>query len=453
MKYICTFIIIALSFLYTGLNAQKLADKSIYYKFMQLPSYPLGVEKYDYVVYQNGETPEQESAVEQNKAALRSGYETDIKLYYDRVFEIDNQIYEIGTSKDLSLIKKQIKMGEVHNTMPEKPARPSLGYEEEMELYALEMDFHNAREDSLNKQEIKMIFKEQLRVLINETIPLKPSMSNMNAGAYRLPDALVAKIFVLDGLERVYDEQNKTRFEIALAEFEVKEKKEKGITEISGNANETVVEYRRIAGYKVYDQNNVMIDEGIIPATEDWRKEEFGETVKRSEIDKKIKAFEKNSAESSLYSAKYFLANKFAYATEQRNFELGYAKGKNHDYSQLTKAYETSFEIFETALTKENPDLSVLKEAIEIWESELKTADYTNKKARISAQIAVGLYFNIIESSIWLNDFDKAYTMLDELAGMDGIKSKTERKIKYSRQFIEDRQKRFEANNNLVADN
>ncbi|MCG8581639.1 MAG: hypothetical protein MI866_17065 [Bacteroidales bacterium] len=450
MKCICTFVVVVLSFLFTGVKAQKLADKSIYYKFMQIPSHPLSVEKYDYVVYQNGETPEQESAETQNKAALKSGYETDIKQYYDRVFEIDNQIYEIGTSKDLSLIKKQIKMGEIHNTMPERPARPNLGYQEEMELYALEMDYHNAREDSLNKQEIKMIYKEQLRVLLNETIPLKPHMSKGSTGAYRLPDALVAKIFVLDGLERVYDEQNKTRFEIALAEFEVKEKKEK-VSERSNYGNETVVEYRRIAGYKVFDQNNVMIDEGIISATEDWKKDEFGETVKRSEIDKKIKTFEKNSAESSLYSAKYFLANKFAYATEQRNFELGYAKGKSYDYSQLTKAYETSFEIFENALTKENPDLSGLKDAIEIWESELKTVDYTNKKARISTQIAVGLYFNIIESSIWLNDFDKAYAMLDELAGIDGIKSKTERKITYCRKFIEDRQKRYEANNNLVA--
>lgn len=94
----------------THLFAQKSVDKYFVYHFVQLPSHPLSNTKYDYVVYQNGEGVEAEvdSASIKEYEVLKRAYETEIKYYYDRLFEIDQQLYEIGGSEDLSLMKKQI---------------------------------------------------------------------------------------------------------------------------------------------------------------------------------------------------------------------------------------------------------------------------------------------------------------------------------------------------------
>lgn len=89
--------------------------------------------------------------------------------------------------------------------------------------------------------------------------------------------------------------------------------------------------------------------------------------------------------------------------------------------------------------------MSGLEKAIEIWENEINEVDYSNKKARISGRIALGLSFNIIQSSVWLNDFNKAFNKLDELSKMD-LKPKDMQKVKYCREFALDRKQRIEAN-------
>ncbi|WP_421920287.1 hypothetical protein [Marinifilum sp.] len=442
-------IVLALLVVSFAAVAQKSVNKSISYQFIQLPSHPLNTNKFDYVVYQNDENEKSDVNSGEEIESLIKGYQTEINFYYEQMSELDQEVIKIGESKDLSLIKKQVQMGKVYQTKPAKPQRPKVSYDQEMELYVKEMKMHTARLDSVNKSELKMIFKAQLKTLMAETRPRKPFFhpKTKSAGPYRLSESLIAERMKIRGLEREYNEAEKVFFEISLSNFETKEEEKK-----SREKTYKMVKYRRVTGYKAIDENNQIIAEGLVPGTDDWKLEKFDlDKTESREIKKKISELEKETAINRLYDARDFLAERYAYPIKKRWFELSYAKGKDNNYDDISKAYDIAKNTLEKALTKETPNLEDLKKAIEIWERELKEANYDNKKARISAQVAKGLYFNIIECSIWLNDFNKAQKLTAELEKLD-LKSKEERKLKNCREFMLDRKQRCEANNKLIAE-
>jgi len=427
--------------------AQKSVNKYTHCKFIQLPSHPLNIQKYNYIVYQNGETPEADIDVEQDYETLKKAYELDIKHYYVRMLELDQQLFEVGKSKDLSFIKKQLKIGHLHAQKPAKPQRTNLEYKDQMEFYVTEMELHGARISLLNKAGLKMLNKAKLSALLDETAPVRPYLKKASTkGPYRLPDGIISEKMNIRGLERVYDDPKKILFEISMSEFETKKEKKRSM-----GKDVSFLEYRRVVSYKVLDENNKLIAEGMVPKTDEWS--EFNiSSIKASEIKKKRKELEKLSAEYKIVSAKNFLAGRYGYPIENRGFDLSYAKGKKFNYENIKEAYEIALNIFENDLSQENPDLSGLKKAIATWEKELKEADYSNKKARINTSVATGLYFNIIECSVWLNEFDKAEKLMDELSKLD-LKSKSVRKINYCRDFIQDRKQRYEANHKMLAKN
>lgn len=442
----------ALIISFSNIYAQKSSDRYINYEYIQLPSHPLGIQKYDYIVYQNGETPDAEVEVdtEQDYDGLKQAYSADINYYYSRMFELDKKLFEIAKSKDLSLIKKQIEMGQINGQKPAKPSRTNLKYPDKMEFYITEMRLHDARIDSLNNAGLKMLYKSQVNTLISETKPVKPFYKKaiVKKAPYRLPDAIITQKMAIRGLEREYKDTNKIFFEIFMSEFESSDEK----TESMGT-HYRVLKCRRVVGYKVLDENMNIVDEGLVPTTDEWSETKFTQnSTTHKEISKKKKEIEKSSADNNLVTTRKFLARNYGHPIENRTFELSYAKGKKFNYENITEAYDIASNIFKTSLSTENADLSDLKKAIGIWEKELKEADYSNKKARISNAVAIGLYFNIIEGSIWLNEFDKAINLLDEVSKLK-LRLKAKRKIETCRDFIIDRQERYEANNKTMAKN
>jgi len=366
------------------------------------------------------------------------------------MFELDKQLFEIAKSKDLSLIKKQVEMGQIKTQRPTKPKSTNLTYEDKMEFYITEMQLHDARIDSLNKAGLKMLYKGQINTAIFETKPFRPIYKKAVAkkAPYRLPDAIISQKMEIRGLERVYDDSKKIFFEISMSEFESSKEK----TESMGK-HYRVLKYRRVVGYKVLDENMAIITEGLVPDTDEWSENKYNlNEATPSFISKKVKEIEKSSAVNNIVATQKFLATNYGHPIEDRTFELSYAKGKKFNYENIKKAYDIASNVFKNSLSTENPDLSDLKKAIGVWEEELKAADYSNKKTRINNAIATGLYFNIIESSIWFNDFDKALNLLDEVSKLK-LRLKSKRKIEDSRAFILDRQKRYEANNKTIAKN
>lgn len=439
--------IVALLFSFSGSHAQRAVNKNVYCKFIQLPSHPLNTNKYNYIVYQNGEAPEAEVDVKQDYETVKKAYELEMKHYYVKMLELDQQLFEIGKSKELSFIKKQLKIASLNSQKPTKPKRTHLEHKDQMEFYVTEMELHGARISLLDKADLKMLVKAKLNALMDETAPVRPRLKKTSAsGPYRLPDAIITEKMSIRGLERVYDDPKKTFFEISMSEFETKKEKKRSM-----GKDISILEYRRVVGYKVLDENNKIIAEGMIPKTDEWNDYDIS-TIKASEIKKKRKEFEKSSAENNLFYSKNFLAAKYGYPIENRGFELSYAKGKKFNYDNIKGAYETAVNIFKNDLIKENPDLSDLRKAIATWEEELKVADYSSKKARINTSVATGLYFNIIECSVWLNEFDKVEKLLHELSKLE-LKSKSKRKIDYYRDFVQDRKQRYEANSKMLVKN
>mgnify|MGYP006091150603 FL=1 len=80
---------------------------------------------------------------------------------------------------------------------------------------------------------------------------------------------------------------------------------------------------------------------------------------------------------------------------------------------------------------------SELNEAIQIWESELAEADLNDKKARINKKVTQSIYQNLIEASIFREEFIKAQDYLILLEEMDLNSGKTWVKSRTS--FIETR--------------
>jgi len=441
--------LIALLSSFCNSYAQKSVDKRLYFAYIQLPSHPLSVTKFDYIVYQNGDTPDGNEEEVIDYGMLKKTFEIDVDIYYDQMIKLDKQIYKIGTSKELSLVKKQLEMSLLDNQRTSKPTRTHLKYEDQMEFYAAEMKKYSARQDTLNNAGLNMFFKSQLSSVLKESAPVRPYLKRVSTSApYRLPNAIISERLVLRGLERVYNDPTTTFFEISMAEFETKEEKKK-----TSEKEVLILEYRRVVGYKVLDGNNQILAEGMISGTDKWYKEVINlATTKKSDISKKRKALEKLSSENSLASTRSFLLSRYGYPIVNRSSRLSYAKGKKFDYENITKAYELALNVFKTSLKKENSDLSTLKTAIATWELELKESDFSNKKARISTSVSTGLYFNIVECSIWLNEFDKATNLLDELSKFE-LKSKVVRKIDSFRDFISKRKQRYEANNKVMAQN
>lgn len=79
-----------------------------------------------------------------------------------------------------------------------------------------------------------------------------------------------------------------------------------------------------------------------------------------------------------------------------------------------------------------------LTEAITIWETVLEESDLNDKKARIDDKVTQSLYQNLIEASIFKEDFVKAQDYLVLLGEMD-LKNDEERWVKTKTTFIEGR--------------
>jgi len=444
-------IVVSMTICSLKLAAQKSVDKTIYYYYTQCPLKPLATKNYDYVIYQNDEQEKKEEAAksDEESEALKLAFETDIKLHYDRLFELDQRMYKVGEDESLSLVKKQVEMGTINNQTPKKPARPDIDYKRSMDLYSIELNLYNARLDSLNNTNLKLFFKEQVRAIIKESEPSKPFVKKSGPAEYKIPEAIISERMKINGLQRVNTDVEKTRFEISIASFESKEERKK---EKEKEFEVNVLSYRRITGYKIYDSSNNIIAEGMVPESDKWSTETLALSVLPKEKKIIVDNLIQKSAENNLVNAKNFIEEKYGYPVKRRGVYFYYAKGKEFDYSDIEKSYEKMKSIFEDRDVSIASNINELKDLISIWEKEIQTADYTNKKARINQEIAVGLYFNIIECSIWLKDFNKFSSTIDELNKLE-LKSKDKRYIEIYKEFSAELQSRLQANNLLASAN
>jgi hypothetical protein len=86
-----------------------------------------------------------------------------------------------------------------------------------------------------------------------------------------------------------------------------------------------------------------------------------------------------------------------------------------------------------------------IRSCVAVWEKVLSEADFDNKKARIDAKMAGLLYINLIYANIWLEDYDRADALFDEIRRLDTKKS-AEGTAEGLDAFSEDQRRRKEVN-------
>lgn len=122
---------------------------------------------------------------------------------------------------------------------------------------------------------------------------------------------------------------------------------------------------------------------------------------------------------------------------------IRYVKNKEQLYNDVDEAKEMAILGYKNF--KNGDRNSELFDAIDLWETILKESNMEDKKARIDENISIALMFNILEASLFLNDFEK---MDDYISRLGKIKLNYSEKenLKSIQTRKEDREKRMEAN-------
>lgn len=112
-----------------------------------------------------------------------------------------------------------------------------------------------------------------------------------------------------------------------------------------------------------------------------------------------------------LYNLAIELAKTNVYPSfRQEEIEVYTAKGRSFDYTTLDNTQETVIDIYKNiGKNGINADAyAKLNEAIKVWEKELQEVNLDDRKARISKDVALGLYENIMNANLYTYQLEKA---------------------------------------------
>lgn len=158
------------------------------------------------------------------------------------------------------------------------------------------------------------------------------------------------------------------------------------------------------------------------------------------------RSMENSVKNSSVSAVNGILSDKYGYPTKSRMIEIYTAKDKNHDYSDLVKAYTDAQDgyLMLNGDREKNSAMSKLANAIQQWESTLKESDINNKKARISKKVTGALYANLAEAYSWMDDYSNAQLYANKAINL-GV-GKFKRHAQNILPFIQGQKARFLAN-------
>ena len=117
---------------------------------------------------------------------------------------------------------------------------------------------------------------------------------------------------------------------------------------------------------------------------------------------------------------------------EQRIYFIDYkpeitvysAKGKKHDYTALETAQT------EALLAYDNADFAGLQSSIDTWAQWASEVNFTDKKAKVNKGIAAGLYYNIAQANLYMNNFDASAEAITQCRGLIDPQSELNGKLK-----------------------
>lgn len=155
-----------------------------------------------------------------------------------------------------------------------------------------------------------------------------------------------------------------------------------------------------------------------------------------------LKGAEANAKNVAIENINTYLKINYGYNLVKKDRSFYDIKDKKQSYPECHEAIEKVKNAFVYVNMPDKQDVMIakLKEAVAIWEKDLKEIDKTNKDARINKDVAAALYLNVAEASIWTKDFDKAYEALASHKVLDEDYSRVYKDIS---EFLKDYSTRY----------
>ncbi|KQR71146.1 hypothetical protein [Pedobacter sp. Leaf176] len=150
-----------------------------------------------------------------------------------------------------------------------------------------------------------------------------------------------------------------------------------------------------------------------------------------------IKTNEEKILQENFKFLSNLLNDRYGYSSVKRTVNLYYIKNADDNYKDLTTAFN---EASSGLLLLQQDELSAgvkLNKACALWISALKEADFNNKKSRINKEIAMGIYFNLLEAYYATGNVREGQINLEKINVMSMANEDRRIKLDYDIRFAE----------------
>ena len=132
-----------------------------------------------------------------------------------------------------------------------------------------------------------------------------------------------------------------------------------------------------------------------------------------------LAALEIPCLENSMKNANIFLNQQCGFTTTERKAVLNNVEGKKFDYSDYAAAYVDAAEAYMQIIDNPEEAKSKLLKSLEKWENALKESTPKEKKSRVNNDVTFATIWNMAEAYMWINEYAKAKAILVKTACLD----------------------------------
>ena len=184
-------------------------------------------------------------------------------------------------------------------------------------------------------------------------------------------------------------------------------------------------------GYVTHDSNKYASTSAL---NKSWNQSSINDQLSRAAV------------EAALASINVVLNDRYCFSKKTRSMTIYHAKTtKKVDYTELSNTALDMQMAMEKYFDNQEAAMEGIRACVPVWQTALEDADFENNKARINQKMVGFLYLNLIQANIWLEEYDKADQLFDEMRRLDTKKS-AEGTAEGLDSFSEDQRRRKEVN-------
>jgi hypothetical protein len=201
----------------------------------------------------------------------------------------------------------------------------------------------------------------------------------------------------------------------------------------------TEFSYRHPMAVKVFTPNGKEMLSITPPELNSYKIYQGQNTTRPEEINTEllIKTSEEKTLQNNLKFINNLVNDKYSFAKINRKAKLYYVKESENKYTDLTTAFNEASAALLMLQQDGNTAKAKLDKACSLWNTALNEADMNNKKARINKDVALAIYFNLLEANFAAGDVEAGQAILDKMNSLNMSTSDRRDKINYEMLFAE----------------